>query len=219
MIAAIVVAVLLVIMALILIAKLNIVVEYNKDGHDDNFVLSFFIYGGLVKYKYEIPKMGVKGRGLLYKKIVKKNKTKKDDKKKYMGFSELIEKIEEFKQFRVKYNEILSDVQKYLKCKIRIQKLNLSVFAGTGNAMYTGILSGLLWTGTGILISFLRGLADIKENKIEIKPDFVGKKLKIDLYCIFKVRIVHIIVIGIMILKNMISLKFSFFNTKRSING
>jgi len=219
MVTAIIWAVLLAIMVLIFFTRLNIVVEYNKDGREDNFVLSFFVYGGIIKYKYEIPKMGIRGKGLLFKSKLEKGKTDKEEKKRFIRFSGIIDKIEEIKRLYRKNEEIISDVKKYLKCKIKIQKLNLSIFAGTGNAMYSGILSGLLWTGAGILYSFLKGIADMEDCKIEIKPDFVGKKLKIDLYCIFKVRIVHIIVIGIMILKEFIRLKTSFFNIKRSIKG
>lgn len=198
---------------LILFTKLNILIEYKKDGHDDIFVLSIFALKGLLKYKYEIPSIRVKNKGISFSKVKEKGKKEKDvDKGKTdVKYTSFIDRFEKAKELYEKYTEII----RFLKCRIILEKIDLNIVIGTGNAHHTAILTGLAWSFAGVLLSFFHSSLSVKEKHIDIKSDFTGKKLKIDLYCILKVKFVHIIVIGFMVLSHRIREKLnSVFKVK-----
>jgi len=105
----------------------------------------------------------------------------------------------------------------YIKCRIYVERLEFKAVIGTGDASSAAILAGVAWSLAGILFSILHSFTNVKNKKVEIRPDFTGKKFNVELYCIFKVKIVYIIVIGLMILKHLIKAKVGFTNVKRSI--
>lgn len=217
----IIIVLILTLVVLLLFTKINIVIEFNKDGNNDHLVLSFFAYKGLIRHKYEIPKIGTKKKGIFFRGVKEKGKNEKDSEKKkgFIKYSSIIEKVKKVKSFYEKYDDILKKALEYLKPRFKINKLDLHTVIGTGNASQTAILTGMAWTVVGILLSALHNFIGIKENHIEIKPDFAVKKLKIDLYCIFKVKIAHIIVVGFIILTYLIRSKIGSVNVKRSITG
>lgn len=211
----------IILIMVIVLTKLNIAVEYNKSGKNDHLIVSIFAYGGLIKYKYEIPGAGLKKKGIFFRSIKEKGKKEKDSKKskEYIKYTGIIEKIEKVRNTYDEYEELARKVLKYLKCRVSMNKLDFHVLIGTGNASQTAILTGLVWTVTGIMFTAIYNFVNIKEKHIDIKSDFVGKKFKIDLYCIFKVKVAHIIVVGFMILTHLIRTKLSFINFKRSVTG
>ncbi len=134
-----------------------------------------------------------------------------------IDYKKIIENIEKSKGQYEKNQEIIKKILNYLKCRISIERLELKTVIGTGNASYTAILTGIAWSAVGILVSILHNFTTVKDKRVEIKPDFAGKKFNLELYCILKVKIVYIIVIGLMILKHLIKTKVGFINVKKSI--
>jgi hypothetical protein len=182
---------------LIFLLKINIVIEYSKGGKNNHFEISFFVFKK--RFRYEI-----------------KDKNEKIDRVDTY-YQKIMQNIENSKSFYGKNQEIIKKIMNYLKCRICIEKLEFSAVIGTGNASYTAILTGIAWSVAGILVSILHSFTNVKDKRVEIKPDFTGKKFNLELYCIFKVRIVYIIVIGLMILKHLIKAKAGFLNIRRSI--
>jgi hypothetical protein len=201
---------------IILLSKINIVIEYKKKSKDDIFVLSFFLYKGLIKYKYEIPTIDTKKKGIFYK-FKKETGDKKG--KKYIKYANIIEKIERARFFYLKNRCLIKRIQNFLKCKIVLKNLNFNMNFGTGNACQTSILTGILWTFCGVIISFLHQFIKIEKKQMVIKPNYKEKSINLDLYCIFNVRIVYIIVIGFMILTHFTKDKFPLFKTERCVSG
>ncbi|TYQ15749.1 UNVERIFIED_CONTAM: Protein of unknown function (DUF2953) [Acetivibrio alkalicellulosi] len=204
------IAVLIIFISVILITKINIIIEYKKKNKDDIFVLSIFLYKGLIKYKYEIPKVDPKKQGVLLRLKKEKGHKEKDTRnsKEYFNYSTIMERIKSIKNLYSKHKKLLKEIRNYLKCKLKIKSLDFNLVIGTGDASHTSILIGLAWTFSGIIISTLYRFININEKNINIKPDYVGKNINIDLYCILSLRIVHIIVIGFMILKHFIKNRF-----------
>ena len=210
---------LIVLAIIILLSKINIVIEYKKKSKDDVFVLSFFLYKGLIKYKYKIPSVDPKGKGILYKFRKEKNKKDAQKSKEYIPYSSIIDKIEKAKLFYSKNCSIIKRIRDFLKCKIVLKNLSFNMKLGTGDALQTSILIGISWTFLGIIISFLHQFIKIEKKQIIIKPDYVAKNINLDLYCIFNVRIVYIIVIGFMILTHFIKDRVPLFKAQRCVGG
>jgi len=76
-----------------------------------------------------------------------------------------------------------------------IERLDWSSSIGLNDAMYTAIGSGGLWAVKGTLVGFLSSKSRLQDINLQIEPDFNGEKVVSRLYCILKMRIVHIILI------------------------
>ncbi len=217
----IIVIILVLVFLIICLVKLNIVVEYSRQGINDHFVLSFFILNKIIKYKYEIPKLDAGKKGIKYRKIKKKGKKEKDvsNNKDKTAYGDIIAKFERFRNLLNKYNMLISRIYKYLKCRLHIKKIDINISIGMDNAHHTAVLIGLCWSAVGLLVSFLHNKLNIMEKTINIKPDYMGKKFKVDLFCIFSVRIGHIIIVGLIILINIIRNKFGFIEARKSVAG
>jgi hypothetical protein len=208
--------ILTVLIIVILLSKIIIVIEYKRKSKDDIFVVSFFLYNGLIKYKYEIPSVDAKKKGIFYRFI---KKAEGEEGKKYTRYTNILNKIESGRVFYLKHRCFIKRIQNFLKCKITLKNLNFNMNFGTGNACQTSILTGILWTFCGVIISFLHQFIKIEKKQMVIKPNYKKKSINLDLYCIFNVRIVYIIVIGFMILTHFTKDKFPLFKTERCVSG
>lgn len=74
-----------------------------------------------------------------------------------------------------------------------IQRLEWKSVVGMGDAMSTALLNGTLWAFKGWMVSWLSREARLKQLDLNVKPDFSGKSFESRIYCIFKIRLVHII--------------------------
>lgn len=90
----------------------------------------------------------------------------------------------------------VKDCRSLLK-QIRISELQWHTIIGTGDAMYTGLSIGCIWTLKGTLITLLGRAGQTARIRVEVQPDFEGQHISSELTCIFKLRIAHIILIVI----------------------
>lgn len=197
-----VIFIILLIFTILLSVKANILIEYLRDGVEDHFVLSFFTFGGLIKYKYEIPLIDLQKTGIKLKKYKEKGQKEKTvgEDKRFFGFYDIYEKYDYFKSFYKQNRVLICKIKEYLRRKVTLNEYYLEITFGTGNASHTGVLGGFIWAVVGIVTSYLANNFKIIKKSVAIKPDFVEKKLSIDVYCIFSVKIVHIIVVVIRIM-------------------
>ena len=182
--------------------KVNLAFEYKRRDVNDYFAVSIFIFNGLIKYKIEIPKVDTKKKGLFFRKVKRKKKAKSEKKEK-LSYGYILESIRQYRDFMDKYRVFFSRIFNYLRCKVNIKKLDFDITIGTDNAHHTAILTGLCWSAAGIIISFIHNNLNLSEKNISIKPDYMGKKLKVDLFCILNVRIGHIIIVGLIYLMHV----------------
>jgi len=205
-------------MTILLFAKIEIVLEYVKKGWDDHLVISFITFWGLLKYKYEIPLIDMESAGIKIRRIKKKGKKEKkvEEGKEKFNFSEILNRIKSSKKFYDSHKIIICKVKDYLKGRLILKEFKLDAVIGTGEAYYTGILNGIAWAVAGILTSYLSNNFKTLKKCVNIKSDFKEKKFDVDLFCIFSIKIVHIIVVGIKLLMNQLKGKSI---KKRMIGG
>jgi hypothetical protein len=209
------------IILLLCLIRINIAIEYNRDGVNDHIILSLFILKGLVKYKYEIPEVKTKRKGFIFKKVKEKGKKEKDKSKKRekISYGYILKRIKYYRNLKKSYGVLIEKILRYLKCRLQIKKLDFSATIGTDNAHQTAVLIGLCWSFAGLILSFIHNNLNLIEKNINIKPDYMGKKFKVDLFCILNVRIGHIIIVGLICLVYMIKNKIDFVTVGRSVSG
>jgi hypothetical protein len=83
-----------------------------------------------------------------------------------------------------------------------LQRLDWKSCCSTGDAMYTGLLTGVIWSIKGIVVGLLNKWIEMKELNLNVAPDFnfIKPRLKSEITGIFKIRLVHIIFIAYLML-------------------
>jgi len=178
---------LIILVIIILSARLKILIEYNRENNDDNLVISFFMFKGLVLYRYEAP--SAEGTG--------KKKVRSGWIKPFIDLKGLYEKL----------RKIIYVIVKYLKGRVVLENLSIEIKYGSGDAGSTGIITGLIWSAVGVLDVLVTNNFAVLNRKISVQPDFTGKVLIIDANCIFTGRIVNIIIMALKVLFNIIKAK------------
>lgn len=178
-------AAVLILLFILLFIKVNIIIEYSKNNGNDNLALSIYTLSGIVKYKYEVPLVEFRKKGIKLRWISEKGKKEKD-KYKLSSFLDLGDLYSSF-------NILKEAFQKYIKKRPVIKDLRLKVRFGTGDAFYTGILSGCVWTLAGLITAFLCNNFKVLKKEVKVQSEFSKEVLNIDVSCIFTLRIVNII--------------------------
>jgi hypothetical protein len=182
---------------IILRVRIKASLEYLRNEEDDNLTISFYAMKGLFRYKYEVPVADF-GKGGIKFKLVKEQGGKAQQigtRKEKMKSSGLFEKYETVRSYIQANNEFLCDLRDYLRPRLLMYQFRLFVEEGTGNASQTGIICGLLWSVVGVVTSLLSNNFKTFEKRVAIKPDFCREVFNVDFKCIFRMRIVHIIVL------------------------
>ncbi len=97
-----------------------------------------------------------------------------------------------------------------------IERLDWSSSIGLNDAMYTAIGSGGLWALKGMLVGFLSSKSRLQDVNLQVEPDFNGEKVVSRLYCILKMRIVHIILITFYFLVLIVRGYFNGFTARKA---
>lgn len=190
----------------ILRLRVNIVAEYVRNDVDDNISISFFTLGEALKYKFEIPLIDVGSDGVEFKFVRERGKkdTSTGEKKKKTGIIEFVQRVIHIHTIYKSDEKGICRIRCFIKKNVIFDEFRLNIREGTGDAGSTGIVNGLLWTASGLFISFLSSLFRIKSKKyksdVKIEPNFNGEEFKVDLFCIFHTKLVHIILILAVIL-------------------
>jgi hypothetical protein len=114
-----------------------------------------------------------------------------------IGFQRLVEQSTYFRSFYNNNKDIICEVKDYVKGRIVISELDLKMTVGAGEAHYTGILTGVIWSLYGTAISYVSNTFKLVKNNIKINCDYSKTILKVDLYCIFTFKLAYIIGMGL----------------------
>lgn len=191
-----------VIIFLISMAPLKVKVKYLKKNDDDELVIKVFMIKWLViKIKFPFLKM----EHYLLKPHLKVTSQAEgigsllfaEDKERLLFPN--IDKIPTlYKIFREKF-KLYKPSMLYLLRKTRFQDIRWQTSFGLEDPFRTGILTGAIWSVKNIIISKLDQLTQVsaRKTKVQVVPCFTGANLSSYIYCIFDVRIGHIIITGL----------------------
>ena len=88
------------------------------------------------------------------------------------------------------------DMFKNVLGHIVVDKLDWKTTVGCQDAFYTAISTGLLWALKGTYIAMLSSKCRLNHIRLEVRPDFTSPAFLSNFICIFKIRIVHIIIMS-----------------------
>ncbi|RCX16360.1 DUF2953 family protein [Anaerobacterium chartisolvens] len=168
--------------AFLLSIKVRAVIELVIDKNESKLEFYFFVLGGILKYRRSVP-LG----------------SDRDTDGKF-DIKEAETRAGEYRQWYGRNKFIIYRLKKYLSKRVRIEELSVEAGFGTGDAFYTGILSGLLWGLGGVLTAYISNSFIVLKKRFNIMSYFDRSGFDVDSRCILTGRIVHIIVVRLIIL-------------------
>lgn len=189
--------VLAILAASLFLIKIKVAFEYVRNKEDDDIVLSFYTMKGIFKYKYEIPLVDMGQKNIKFKIVREMGKGDGvvGERKERLKPTEIIDKITSIRKYYIDNKVLICDIKDYLHDRLLLVEFNLNIMEGTGNACYTGILCGFMWSFAGILTSYLTKSFKVMRKCVSISPCFNSRVFTVNFLCIFHVRLVHIIVV------------------------
>lgn len=182
--------------AVLFFLEIKCVIEYMRNDIDDNIVISFFTMKGIFKYKYEIPLVELGQTGVKFKLV--KESGKKDkivaSKHERLKVTEIHDKYITVRDYYLANRKLICELRDYIKTRIVLAEFNMKITEGTENACHTGIICGFLWSAAGLLSTLLANTFKTFKKCINIKPNYNKKEFTVDIFCIFHIKLVHIIV-------------------------
>lgn len=101
------------------------------------------------------------------------------------------------KLLKLKDKKVLS----YIWNKLVFKELVWNTKIGLSDAALVSIVYGVMWNFKSILLNLVLRNKEIKKINIDILPIFNEDKLDIEFNCIFEIKIAHIIIIWLWLLK------------------
>ncbi|HOJ10714.1 MAG TPA: DUF2953 domain-containing protein [Clostridiales bacterium] len=198
-----------IIISLILFIKVNTKFECVKKSENSDLVIYFFIFNGIIKKKHVIPITDIYTIGnKVYELLLSRYGILKDTDKEYTNLEELLKEYNYLDKAAKLLRLFLTSIQKYLiGGKVPEIKLKINIIYGTDDALWTGVLGGVIWAFAGNIDSLFSNKFKLTEREISIKPDFTKIVLDIEVLCILSIRVVHIIIAGFLFIFELVSEK------------
>lgn len=162
--------ILLALLAVAYLTRAELELTYLRRGASDTLTLSMVAPLGLVLYRKEMPVLGFPGRGSPLE----------------------IEPtfIETYHLLSTQYSPLM----RFLFDRLEVRSLTWQTNVGVGDAALTALLSGIIWTCKGTLLSLLqrRTRAQAEDVTVAVSPSFNRHEFRTFLQCIFSLRVAHI---------------------------
>lgn len=197
---------------------IKVALDYIRNEQGEWVVLSFYTRDGFFRYRYEIPLVKTEKDKIKFKLVKgqsREMRTGEEKKEKLMPL-DIYRKFVSARTYLKDHGGLFEDIRKYLNKKDIHVELSIKIRQGTGDAAQTGVLCGLIWAAAGILTAWLTRYLKILRKEIFITPCFDKSIFDVDAYCIFHVRLVHIIVVLIKIYYSKYVIKMK---AKKAIGG
>ncbi|WP_238442587.1 DUF2953 domain-containing protein [Desulforamulus reducens] len=185
--------------------------KYFRVAEDDTISFEFFLLG-FIHYKIEVPvvifQQKLSGISLTTRTELE---TGGDHSEELLGKQEkrTISSIGEAKNLCHRwwpfFRAIKPDMD-YLLAHLSLERFVWKLRIGTGDAAVTGIITGVAWGIMGSITSlFYKKIATNKpEPELQVEPNFKKEVFSTSIDCIFKIRVVNIMVTGIKILQKKV---------------
>ena len=194
-----------VLILIILITKVKIFLDYFHGNDNDHLKITIKAWGGLIKYKVEIPVIKVDDNSptiVAEQKIsTGPDENMKQDKTSQVGKTDLLNSLNDFKQLLTHVAGLHKIIRDFLS-KITLRKIEWHTMVGVGDAAATGVITGAFWAVKGGVIGLLSHYMKLKDMPVmSITPSFQHAVSITSFKCMIQVRVGHAILAGIKLVK------------------
>lgn len=185
-------------------------VGYYRKGKDDQLKVEMTALWGLVRYKTEVPvidmdqyflkpflKLEADIEGVVSHPVDETGMIVK------VPVAVILRKLPIYLKNGISYlNRYQSALRRFCK-SIRCHRLSWKTTIGLGDPAFTGMATGAVWSLKGFVYRVFRSNVGymLKPPEFSVVPCFNDTCFKLDFNCIFDMRIGHIIIAGIQIIK------------------
>lgn len=185
-------------------------VAYLRKDKDDHLKVEMTVLWGLVRYKTEVPvidldqyflkpflKFEADVEGVVSHPVDEAGMIVK------VPIALILRKLPAYIKNGISYfNHYHTALRRFCR-SIRCHRLSWKTMIGLGDPAYTGIVTGTIWGLKGCAYRVFRSNigAMLKPPEFSVVPCFNDTCLKLDFNCIFDMRIGHIIIAGLQIIK------------------
>lgn len=187
------------------ITKIKIYIKYYHGKDNDHLNIVLRAWGGLIKYKKEIPMIMVDSDSPSF--ILKEetstgpSEDPAGNQERQIEQEEIMKGFHDLKALIEHIAGLHKLVRQFLK-KVTVKKLEWHTVIGGGDAVSTAVLAGAVWSMKGGMIGLLGSYMRLaKMPVVTVTPNFQQFTSQIQLQCIFQIRIGNAIWAGIKLVK------------------
>lgn len=175
-------------------------------GNNDDAELSVKALFGLIQYRFKVPFMSMNGMALKVNEQVSASGAGLDTWKEFndqIDKDKVVSALEKYKQL-LRLTRDLKGWARDTLSKVNLMEWRWSTSIGTGDAMWTAMATGAVWSVKTGIIGVLSQMVQLKNGPImEVKPNFNQPAFTTEWSCIAQIRFGYAILAGLQLLVRM----------------
>ncbi|HET7656731.1 MAG TPA: DUF2953 domain-containing protein [Bacillales bacterium] len=191
----------LILLGLIIFSRVHIGIHYHHHEDDDLLTISFKMWGIRI-YTYKVPVIAIdeESASLVLKQEEEKPASQKKNKVK-LTKADIIKRIKLIQNL-LAHIAGFNRIMKRFLAHIIVSQFQWSTKVGLGNAAWTGVATGTIWSIKGNIVSVLSHFMRMKADPVvKVVPLWQGSHSETDLSCMLSFRIGQAMRAGIQIVK------------------
>lgn len=172
-----------------------------KDG--DFIAIKLSKWKGLLKYSLKIPYLDIKDGRLQVKqknKVIRAGNANTTQAKSELDFDDILEQYRKCSEILQILLDVNGRARKLLQT-VQLTEWKWYTYIGTGDAMWTAMASGMIWTIKTTIYGMLSKLVQIKESPVvKVEPVYQVAFFATEWSCIAKIKFGHAILAGLYIM-------------------
>lgn len=184
--------------------------SFQRIGNNNKAEIRIKALYGIIHYRLNVPRMKFSGMSLKLKEQVSTSNAGMNTWKQFheeIDADKVVTYFDKLKrQLEMTYN--LTGWFKHSLTKVRISEWNWSTSVGTGDAMWTAMTVGLVWSIKASIIGLLSQMVHLnKEPAMSITPKYEHPAFTTEWSCIAQIRFGYAILAGLQLLVRMKNVK------------
>lgn len=195
-----------VLLAIAMLSPIVVTAQFAKRGKNDEMELRVKALFGLLTYKRKVPVMKWQGASLQMEEERRTAGAGIDSWKQYevdIDAEKVASKVEKLKDL-LHLTRNLKEWTKKTLARVKLVEWRWSTSVGTGDAMWTAMTTGLVWSVKSSLIGLLSQLIQLNTQPVmSVNPNFARPAFSTEWTCIAKIRFGYAILAGLQLLVRM----------------
>ncbi|MDQ8735503.1 DUF2953 domain-containing protein [Paenibacillus sp. LHD-38] len=200
----------LLILVVVLSSQVVIKGQMRRIGNDDDAEVNIKALFGIIRYTKKVPIMQFTGTSIQLKEEVSNTSAGINTWKQFneeIDADKVANAIDKFKHLLQMTRNLTGWVRKTLT-KVRLLEWNWSTSVGTGDAMWTAMSTGLVWSVKTSIIGVLSQMVKLKtEPNMNVQPNYQQSAFTTEWSCIAQIRFGYAILAGLQLLVRMRKMK------------
>jgi len=175
-------------------------------GNNDDVELDVRALFGLIRYRYKLPSMSLDGMAVKVDEQVSTSKAGMNTWKEFndeIDADKVVSSIEKYKHILYVTRDLKGWIKNTL-ARVNLTEWRWSTTLGTGDAMWTAMATGAVWSIKTAIIGLLSQMVQVKNAPfMEVHPSFSGTVFKTEWSCIAQIRFGYAILAGLQLLVRM----------------